>query len=381
VWPARTLTSDCLALGFVFMCEAIAPHLADAQQMFRLNPSISVTEVYDSNLFFTPSDRQGDSVFRVSPAIEPEYRSMPWTVLGRLALDAERFTAHPELNTIQAREHAALDIRYRPAPRWAVGAATEFSKTHTPGELNVLTAVTLARANASRLAIRPSAMYDFDAVTQGKLEYSYTDDRLAGSLRLRAQTATVSVDRHTSPRDTASLGYSVRQFLFGSDDQTTSQVLSVGWTHSMTPLASLTLQGGPRVSDGVPAPELSASLRYRVRLGDLELTYSREQTTLIGLAGTVDTHGLAATATYRPRRSIQMRMAPGMFRSARVGTSAQVYRVAFGMAGSIGRWLSLDASYDMNLQHGDVYAARPLDRIARHVAQIRVVASPTARRK
>ena len=363
------------------MCEAIAPHLATAQQMFRLNPSVSVTEVYDSNLFFTPSDRQGDSIWRVSPAIEPEYRSMPWTMVGRLTLDAERFAAHPELNTIQAREHAALDLRYHPAPRWTFGTVTEFSKTQTPGELNVLTAVTLARANASRLAIRPSATYDFDAVTQGKLEYSCTDDRLAGSPRLRAQTATVSVDRHTSPRDTASLGYSVRQFLFGSDDRATSQVLSVGWTHSMTPLASLTLQGGPRVSDGVLAPELSASLRYRVRLGDLGLTYSHGQTTLVGLDGTVDTHGLAATAMYRPRRSIQMRMAPGMYRSVRVGSAAQVYRVAFGVAGSIGRWLWLDASYDMNLQHGDLYAARPLDRIARHVAQIRLVAAPPGGRK
>jgi len=135
------------------------------------------------------------------------------------------------------------------------------------------------------------------------------------------------------------------------------------------------------VSDGVPAPEFSASLRYRVRLGDLGLTYSRGQTTVVGLSGTVDTHGLAATATYRPRRSIQMRMAPGMFRSVRVGTSAQVYRVAFGVAGSIGRWLSLDASYDMNLQHGDIYATRPLGGTARHVVQIRVVAAPHAGRK
>ena len=88
-----------------------------------------------------------------------------------------------------------------------------------------------------------------------------------------------------------------------------------------------------------------------------------------------------ATATYRPRRSIQMRVAPGIFRSVRIGTSAQVYRVAFGVAGSIGRWLSLDASYDMNLQHGDIYFTRPLDRIARHVAQIRVVAAPHAGQK
>ena len=79
-WPARTLKSDCLTLGLVFLGEAIAPHPVRAQQLFHLNPSIAVTQVYDSNLFFTTSDRQADSIWRVTPAIDAEYRSMPWTV-------------------------------------------------------------------------------------------------------------------------------------------------------------------------------------------------------------------------------------------------------------------------------------------------------------
>jgi hypothetical protein len=381
VWPARTLKSDCLALGFVFMCEAIASHPVDAQQLFRWNPSIGVTEVYDSNLFFTQSDRQGDSIWRVSPAIEPEYRSTPWTWLGRFGADAERFADHAELNTVQARAHASSDLRYHPTPRLTLGAATDFSTTQMPGEFNVETALTVARASARRLAVHPSATYAFGAVTEGKLDYSYTDDRLAGSPRLRAQVATLGLERHVSPRDTASLSYGVRQFLFGADDVTTSHVLSVGWTHSMTPLAALTLNGGPRVSDGVPAPELSASLRYHVRPGDLVLTYSRGQTTLVGLPGTVDTHGLAATAIYRPRRTVHIRIAPGMYRSVRSGITAQVYRAAVGVACPIGRGLLFDAAYDMNFQRGDIYASRAGNRIARHVVQIRVVASPTARRK
>jgi hypothetical protein len=381
VWPARTLESGCLALGLVFLCETTAPHAANAQQMFHLNPSIGVTQVYDSNLFFTASDRQSDSIWRVSPAIEPEYRSMPWTWIGRFGLDAERFATHPDLDTVQARAHASVDLQYRPTPRLAIGAATEFAKTQTPGELNVETALTLARARASRLAMHPSATYAFGAVTQGKLDYSYTDDRLAGSPRLRAQAATVGLERHMSPRDTASLSYGVRQYLFGARDATTSQVLSVGWTHGMTPLASLTLQGGPRVSDGVPAPELSASLRYHVRPGDLVLTYARGQTTLVGLDGTVDTHGLAATAIYRPRRSVQMRIAPGVYRSVRGTTSAHVYRAVFSVACPIGRWWLFDAGYDMNVQHGDIYASRAADRLSRHVAHVQLVATPHARGK
>ena len=381
VWPARTLKSDCLTFSLAFLCEAIAPHPVHAQQLFHVTPSIAVTQVYDSNLFFTTSDRQADAIWRVTPAIDAEYRSMPWTLIGRFTFDAERFNTHPELDTVQARQQATLDLRYRATPRLTLGGSTEFATTQTPGEFNVETALTLARATATRVAARPSATYQFDALTQARLEYSYTDDRLAGMPRVRVQVAAASLDRHVSPRDTASVSYGVRHFLFGADDVTTSQVLSVGWTHSMSPLASLTLNGGPRVSNGVPAPELSASLRYHVRPGDLALTYSRGQTTLVGLPGTVDTHGVTATATYAPRRSLQLHIAPGVFRSVRGGSAAQVFHVAFGVASPIGRWLVLDAAYDMNIQHGDIYAQRPLDGIARHVASIRVIAGPVARRR
>ena len=66
---------------------------------------VGVTVAQDGALLV--SDDGSDSIWRVSPAVEPEYRSMPWIIAGRVAIDAERFTAHPELNTIAAREHAA----------------------------------------------------------------------------------------------------------------------------------------------------------------------------------------------------------------------------------------------------------------------------------
>jgi hypothetical protein len=360
------------------MCEAIVPHSARAQ-VFRLTPSLGISQVYDSNLFFSTSNRQADSIWRVSPAIESEYRATPWTLIGRFTLDAERFSEHPELSSLQARYHAMTDLRYRPTARVTVGAVTEFSKTQTPGELNAETAVTLARADARRLAFHPSATYRFDPVTEGTLDYVYTEDRLAGT-RLRAQTFNVGAARHLSLRDTASVGYGVRQLQFGPDDTSTSHVLSAGWSHSLTPLASLTLHGGPRVSDRGPAPELSAAFRYHLRRADLTVTYLRGQTTLIGLADSVDTHGLAATASYTPRPSLRMRITPGIYRTVSRGTEARVYRLAFAATRPMGRWLSLDAAYDLNVQHGDIYTARPQDRIARHVAMIRLGAAPPVRK-
>jgi hypothetical protein len=234
------------------------------------------------------------------------------------------------------------------------------------------------------VSVHPSAAYRFDAVTEGTVDYSYSADRLAvaGGIRTEAQTATVGIKRRLSSRDTASVDYGFRQFLFGLDELTTSQalttsqVVTVGWSHNITPLASLTLHGGPRVSDRVAAPELSVSFRYQLRSADLALMYSRGQATIIGVAGPADTHSLAATAIYRPRPSVYLHMTPGIFRSARSGAAAEVYRLALGARRSMTRWLSLDASYDLNVQHGDIYAVRTHDRMSRHVALVRLLAAP-----
>jgi len=371
------LKNGCLALGFVLVCEAIVPPVARAQR-FQLTPSVGITQVYDSNLFFTSSDRQADSIWRVTPTVEWSHRSDPWTLIGHFTLDAERYTDHPELNTPQAREHAMITLRYRPTPRFTVGSATEFSKTQMAGELNAETALLLARAHAWRVSVHPSAAYRLDARTEGTMDYSYSEDRIdmAGGIRTRAQSAAVGVKRHLSSRDTASVGYGFRQFSFGPEDVSSSHVLTAGWSHFITPLASLTLHGGPRVSDRVVAPELSASFRYQPRFADLAFTYSRGQTTIIGLAGPVDTHSFTATAIYKPRPSLHVQLTPGVFRSAHRGTAVQVYRMSFETRHPMTRWLALDASYDLNVQRGDIYALRPQDRISRHVALVRLIAAP-----
>ena len=72
--------------------------------------------VSDSNLFCGPADRQSDVIARVSPAIDAEYRSTRLTLLGRYTVDAERFAEHASLTTPRARQQAAVDVLYRPAP-------------------------------------------------------------------------------------------------------------------------------------------------------------------------------------------------------------------------------------------------------------------------
>ena len=344
-------------------------------QSFTARPSVTLAVVSDSNLFAQPADPLSDVVSRMSPAIDAGYRGTRFTLLGSSTIDAERFAVHTSLTTPLARSHSAVDVRYQLARRLTIDADASFSTTQTPGELNLVSEVTLTRAPASRLAIGPAITYQRDAVTKVSLMYAMTEDRLAGAAPTIAHTATAAGERRWSRRDSARLAYVLREFDFGLEPPTRSHTVTVGWTRDLTRGASVSLGGGPRAGDGGIGPELSASLGYRAPAVELLLAYARAQTTLIGLAGAADTHTLSATAAYGRRESLRMRLAPGIMQTARAGLQARVYRLSLGASRAVGDTLSLEAAYDLTRQRGDVYAARPNEIIIRHLVVVSLAAT------
>jgi hypothetical protein len=358
-----------------------AGDVARAQGVFRASPLLGVAQVYDSNLVSTPmpSDRQADFITRVSPGIDSEYRTPLLTLLGRYTFDAERFTRHPELTSMSARQRASLEMTHRPTPRLAVAAGAELTKTRTPGELSAETALTLSRASARRMAARWSLTRRLDMATAATIRYAFTEDRIAGGPWTRTHAATIGAERHASPRDTVGLDYQLRRFLFGTSSAA-SHALVLGWTRAMTPRTSLSVGGGPRVTDGSAAPDLSASIRYQFEPGnDLSLAYARTQTTVIGLAGTTDTQSLAATAAWRLPPSLQVRVSPGFHRSVHARLPADVYRLAVGVTRPIAGHLSLDVVFDSYVQQGSFHTALASGSISRHDVIVSLVATPAPR--
>src|SRR5262249_6020461 len=95
------------------------PPMVWAQAGFYVTPSFSFSEVYDDNLFSTPSHTQGgrqdDFISRFSPGIQVGYKSTPLTLLGSYSFDAEVFADHAERTTAQARQRASIDWQYLPS--------------------------------------------------------------------------------------------------------------------------------------------------------------------------------------------------------------------------------------------------------------------------
>jgi hypothetical protein len=373
-----------LAFGLLVICAVTVPDPVAAQTSFRLVPSFNVAQVYDSNLFSLSSDRQTDFITRLTPGVTSEYRSTLWTLLGRYTLDGEHFAAHPALTSMNAREHAALAVGYRPTQRLTLATDAELTKTQTPGELNTMTGLAFTRARAQQVSAHSSLTRRFDRVTSGTIDYRFTDERIVGGFQVHTHAATVGASHYVSLRDMVSVDYRFHEFMFVSDgpasaSAVTSHALGVGWTHSMTRRLSISVDGGPRVTNASVAPQLSASVRYHPKSTELSLAYARTQTTAVGLAGIVDSQSVTGTAAWSLRQLLHLRVSPAFYRSDLGGLRADVSRLSVDIVRPIANCLSLDVTLDTNVQQGNLQPAFAHDRIGRHTVVIKLVAAPATR--
>jgi hypothetical protein len=361
----------------IFLWGVVLPNGVNAQSGYFAAPSLSLAGVYDDNLFSSISQPEQDRFLRLSPGIEAGYRSAPLTFKGTYTLDAEAYANHPELDSSRARAQASMDLQYRPTRLLTLAAEGSYTKTQRPDELNVDTGLDIGRVRAERSFIGPSASFRFDPATVGTAAYRFTRDKLVDGIGTDTHTATLGVDRRITPRTTASVGYAVHRFVFEGEERTTSLVFTFGGTHEFTPRTTVTVLGGPRVSEGSIDPEISVSLRRTLKRGSLSFDYARTQSTVIGQAGAVDTRSLRATAEYSFGPSLEIRAAPGYQSSTRGGFRTDVYRVNLETRYRITKSLSLFGSYEFGLQRG-ILDAPGDEEIARNVVLLGIVlASPS----
>jgi hypothetical protein len=350
-----------VALALALAPAVLAPALARAQAGFYVTPSLAVAEVYDDNLFSTPSRREKDFISRLTSMVEAGYRSAPLTLLGRYAFDAEFYVDHPELDNPLARQEAAVELISRPTELLTLSLDGAFAATERPGDLNLETGLAAGRVRARRLSVSPAIAYRFDPLSAGIADYTYTVDEESGGLETRTHIGDLRLDRRVTRRDIGSLGYTFRQFTFDGEETATSHTFALGWIHTLTPLTTITLRGGPRVSEGAVDPDVLASVRQRLRRGELSFSYSRSQTTAFGRVGVLNIEAFALAATYDPLPLLRLSAAPAVFLSSSDDLEATVYRVDLEATYRIRKWLSLTAAYAFQLQRGGVDLGVPPD--------------------
>jgi hypothetical protein len=376
----RCVVVRCVVLALAVL---LVPKAAPAQGFFRATPAFAVAQVYDSNLYSSSFDRQADFITRVTPGIAFEYRSRRWTVSDGLTADLEHFAGHPELKGANARQHAVMSVDYRPTRRLLLAAGTEFSNTHTPSELNAATGLTFTRAQARRIAANSAIRWQLNRIATGALEYRVTEDRIVGGLASRTHAGILRAERHISSRDALSVRYHADQSVFGFDEaavsRATSQALIVGWSRAIARQGRLSIDAGPRITNGLAASEMSGSVQYRLGSVDLSLAYSHTQTTIMGLPEMARTRSVTASTAWTFGRLFDVRVSPAYFRSAHTTLRADVYRLAGDIACRIADGLSMAVALERNVQHGDLYTGLSRPTIPRQTLMTRLVITPNSR--
>jgi hypothetical protein len=366
-------------------CFVIAAQAVDAEERrngavgggLTVEPSVTIVQLYDSNLFASGGGQQSDLITRIQPTIQSAYGSKLWDLGVRSTFDIERFARHRELTTADAGRDLSADLQYRPTRRLRFAAGAGFAKTHSPSDLDTLSGLVFGRRPASRISAHTSMTTELQRPTTGRLEYRFSDDRLAGASRIQSHSAAAGVDHRLASREMVTVETRVDQFAFQSPglepSAATSLTIVFGWTHTLARGMNLSIDGGPRATNGSLAPELAAAIQVRRNSGSASLAYARTQTPVLGLPGVAAAHSVAATAGWRLGRSLDVVVSPSFVRSALGMWRADSGRLAIDINRRLAPGVSLAFAGAAGVQRGNL-RTDPRGTIARNEIRISVMA-------
>jgi hypothetical protein len=242
------------------------------------------------------------------------------TLLISGGIDVEYFAEHPDLSGVANRKRAGLEMQYAPELATTIGLAAAYAETETPAELQPQTGIELGRRTTRLWSLSPSLSHRFNTRTSGEASYAYHEI--------------------TSPG-----------FTSVAPTSTTSHALTVGWVSKLSHDTVLSIDAGPRLSDGALQPEVSGTLSHRFKSGQVSLTYQRTETVVIGQAGTAETNSVLAALGLSLTRRLQMNLGAGFSdTTANLGADVLVYRASASLSYRLTKWLGISANYRFTRQ-------------------------------
>jgi hypothetical protein len=406
--PANERRLAGWSIAIAFGGTLLLPLPAWAQAGFYVTPSLALGEVYDDNIFATPSNqpppqpgspppqgRQSDFIFRVTPAVLVGYQSKPFTLLGGYSITGEEYAKESNLSTIPAAQNATLETTYVAYPLLALSLSSGYLQSEQAQQLNAPESQTVTgiqptalqgqRARTSAYHVGPSASYKIDQLTTAVTGYDFSHTQQVGQPSSDTHQVSASLDRRITPLDTADLVYTFRRFSFPQsaspaaapptgeaptetptpsppqpNDVTYSNAVTLGWTREVTPRTRISLGGGPNFTEGSVKPVAFANISYKLSRGLLGFGYNRTQTTAVGVSGTIDTASYTGTASYQPMLDMVVTTSLFFYRNSQSGTDSQpgtdsdVYGATLSARYRILKWLSLIGSYAFSYEDGSL---------------------------
>jgi hypothetical protein len=321
--------------------------------------ALSFTQAYDDNIFAVPLSQhpQSDLVSRFGPTFEVGRHSRRLELSAKYGMAAERYFDRIDLNSDVAYQNGGFDVRYNATPRTALRFSGGYVDTQSPQELNVATLLTAGRARAERLQAHGGSTHELTKLVQLNLDYDVSNDTLQETNTNLSHLARIGLAWHSSGRSSYRLDYRARYVKFNQlqRDVTgqpfrdvgneTTQLLTAGWVYAVTPLTSIEVDGGPRLTAGEYKPEFSGLVRRRTRQGgEIAASYQSTQDTAFGEAGFIDVQRATVLLSVTPLRRLTMSATPAWARSTLRNQTTEVRELDVSIVLRVLRRLSFTAA-------------------------------------
>jgi hypothetical protein len=325
------------------------------------------TQVYDDNIFAVPLSQhpQSDLVSRFGPTFEVGRHSRRLEMSAKYGMAAERYVDRVDLNSDVAYQNGGFDVRYNATPRTALRVSGAYVDTQSPQELNQATLLTTGRARAERLQAHIGSTHDLTMLTQLNLDYDVSNDTLQETNTNLSHLARIGFAWRSSGRSSYRVDYRPRYVKFNvlQQDVTgrqfrdigneTTQLLTAGWVYAVTPLTSIEIDGGPRLTAGEFKPEFSGLVRRRMQKGaEISASYQSTQDTAFGEAGFIDVQRVTVLMSVTPLRRLTMSATPAWARSTLRDQTTEVRELDVNIVLRVLRRLSFTAAARVADQDG-----------------------------
>lgn len=338
---ARVLAKPVVVAGTALLATAAAAQTGG----YYFVPSITVSAVHDDNIYFDAVDEVDDRITRLSPALDIGYQSDNLRWDASYTFDSEAYDDNDTLDSWLMRRFARASIEYSPDQQLTWFANADFSNSLTPGELNLLTGLEPGRREAERVSVNPGVRYAFSGATTAALDYQWSNDELDGGVEADAHITTADLQHVLNGENTLTVGYTYRSYEFNNTTSAWSHTPRIGWLHQLSPRTRLTLEAGPRISRDAEDPYVLAAINHEFVRGEFELSYSIDETTLIGEAGRLETERVGTSLTYAFTADFEVDLTPSWSRIKRLGEETDVFAMSASARYRVNNSLFIVASY------------------------------------
>lgn len=358
-------------------------------------PSLSVTEIYDDNIFFDSSEKISDRITRLSPGLQVGYYSRKLNFGSSFTFDAERYSDNDSQNSDMTRKYGDVEFEYKPDSRLSLFADAHYTKSDTPEDISIRTGgirqgLLIARATAEQTRVRPGLSYRFRRDLQGSLAYSQIDEKLIGTGESETRQFEAELVKTLSKNNDLSAGYTANRYQFeldaagnspsGQQGEQETKIPWLGLRHRLGPRTSVAAKAGPRLSDDTSGAFLLASLSFINPTLETKFEYERSETTVLGdfVVLEYDSYSVDIAKKIGPRYEINF--SPNYTKISQDNSSIDIYRVFLEGKYKVNNFVYLSVTVDSSVQK-DHAPGGSADTLKRNVFQLSVTFIYPPRRK